>query len=191
MIAVQQGSVIKWQTQLTCIWSPLMKIGNLAELSRLYPDLKELFVGLLGVEEATDKTILLRMSDGTPDFEMRDLFSLLNCLIQTSKISIKPDELLPRRVFLGKLNRKNHRFAGMERFFIPDDQEFAATFKDDLPLLDVTAEEIAILNPLFTWLGFEDRYLSNLVRHRCIWCPTAKQQKLEWDVVDRAEGILR
>nr|RBQ94572.1 hypothetical protein FVER53263_08670 [Fusarium verticillioides] len=191
MIAVQQGSVIKWQTQLTCIWSPLMEIRNLAELSRLYPDLKELFVGLLGVEEATEKTILSRMSDGTPDFEMRDLFSLLNCLITTSKISIKPDELLPRRVFLGKLKGKSYRFAGTEEFFIPDDQEFAATFKDDLPLLDATAEEIAILNPLFSWLGFKDRYLSNRVRHRCIWCPTAQQQRLEWDVVERAEGILR
>ncbi|KAF5587901.1 hypothetical protein FPCIR_7383 [Fusarium pseudocircinatum] len=191
MIAVQQGSVIKWQTQLTCIWSPLMKMRNLSELSRLYPDLKELFVGLLGVEEATNKTILSRMSDDTPDFEMQDLFSLLNCLITTSEISIKPDELLPRRVFLGKWNRKNYRFAGTEEFFIPDDQEFATTFKDDLPLLDVTAEEIAILNPLFTWLGFQDRYLSNQVRHRCIWCPTAQQQKIEWDVAERAEGILR
>ncbi|KAF5574216.1 hypothetical protein FPANT_11894 [Fusarium pseudoanthophilum] len=191
MIAVPQGSVIKWQTQLTCIWSPLMKIRNLAELSRLYPDLKDFFVGLLGVEEATEKTVLSRMSDDTPEFEMRDLFSLLNCLIKTSQISIKPDEILPRRVFLGKRNGKNHRFVGTEEFFIPDDQEFATTFKDDLPLLDVTAEEIAILNPLFTWLGFQDRYLSNRVSHRCIWCPCAQQQKLEWDVVERAEGILR
>ncbi|KAG5746275.1 hypothetical protein H9Q70_011038 [Fusarium xylarioides] len=191
MIAVHQGSVIKWQTSLTCIWSPLMKMRNLAELSRLYPELKNLFVGLLGVEEATDKTILSRMSDGTPDFEMRDLFSLLNCLIATSKISIKPDELLPRRVFLGKWNRENYRFVGTEEFFIPDDQEFATAFKDNLPLLDVTAEEIVILDPLFTWLGFKDRYLSKHVRHRCIWPPTAQERKIEWDVAQRAEGILR
>ncbi|KAF5695068.1 hypothetical protein FDENT_626 [Fusarium denticulatum] len=191
LIAVQQGGVIKWQTHLTCIWSPLMKIRNLAELSRPYPDLKDFFVGLLKVEEATDKTILSRMSYATPDFEMRDLFSLLNYLIATSKISIKPDELLPRRVFLGKWNHENHRFVGTEEFFIPDDQEFATNFKDGLPLLDVDAEEIALLDPLFTWLGFKNRYLSKHVLHRCIWSPTAQQQKIEWDVAQRAEGILR
>ncbi|KAF5708763.1 hypothetical protein FMUND_10438 [Fusarium mundagurra] len=191
LVAVQQCSVIKWQTHLTCIWSPLMKLRDLTELSRPYPDLKDFFVGLLKVEEVTDKTILSRMSYWTPDSEMRDLFILLNHLIGQSEISINPEELLPQRIFLGKLNRENYRFIGTEEFFIPDDQEFAATFKDDLPLLDVTAEEIALLDPLFTWLGFKDRYLSKRVLHRCIWPPTAQERKIEWDVAQRAEGILR
>ncbi|SCO05037.1 uncharacterized protein FFM5_08489 [Fusarium fujikuroi] len=164
LIAIEQGSVIAWQTHLTCIWSPLNKIRNLAELSRSYPYLKDFFVSLLKVEEATEKTVLSRMSYWTPEFEIRDLFSLLNGLIATSNISIKPDKLLTQRIFLGKWNGEKYRFVGStEEFFIPDDEEFATTFKDNLPLLDVTAEEIALLDPLFTWLGFKDRYLSKHV----------------------------
>ncbi|KAF5624341.1 hypothetical protein F52700_9508 [Fusarium sp. NRRL 52700] len=105
--------------------------------------------------------------------QMRDLFSLLNCLIAKSNISIKADELLSRRVFLGRYHGEKDRFVGTEDFFIPDDQEFATTFKDNLPLLDVTSEEIALLDPL------------------CSWPPTAQKRKIEWDVAQRAEGILR
>ncbi|KAF4952253.1 hypothetical protein FGADI_6873 [Fusarium gaditjirri] len=192
LITVEQGSVIVWQTHLTCIWSPLNKIRNLAELSRPYPYLKDFFVGLLKVEEATEKTVLSRMSYWTPEFEIRDLFSLLNDLIVTSKISMKPDELLLQRIFLGKRNDEKYRFVGStEEFFIPDDEEFATTFKDNLPLLDVTAEEIALLDPLFTWLGFKARYLSKHVYSRCTSPPTAQKQKIKWDIAQRAEGILR
>ncbi|KAF5721621.1 hypothetical protein FGLOB1_166 [Fusarium globosum] len=173
LIAIEQGSVIAWQTHLTCIWSPLNKIRNLAELSRPYPYLKDFFVGLLKVEEATEKTVLSRMSYWTPEFEIRDLFSLLNGIIATSNISMKPDKLLTQRIFLGKWNGEKYRFVGStEEFFIPDDEEFANTFKEKLPLLDITAEEIALLDPLFTWLA-------------------AQKQKIEWDIAQRAEGILR
>ncbi|RKL44288.1 hypothetical protein BFJ72_g4021 [Fusarium proliferatum] len=192
LIAIEQGSVIAWQTHLTCIWSPLNKIRNLAELSRPYPYLKDFFVGLLKVEEATEKTVLSRMSYWTPEFEIRDLFSILNGLIATSKISMKPDKLLTQRIFLGKWNGEKYRFVGStEVFFIPDDEEFANTFMDKLPLLDITAEEIALLDPLFTWLGFKDRYLSKHVYRMCCSPPTAQKQKIEWDIVQRAEGILR
>ncbi|KAF5969230.1 hypothetical protein FBULB1_10329 [Fusarium bulbicola] len=59
LIAVEQGGVVEWQNHIECIWSPLTEISNLTELSRLYPDLKEFFVGLIGVEEATEKIMSL------------------------------------------------------------------------------------------------------------------------------------
>lgn len=149
-------------------------------------------MGLLKVEEATEKTVLLRMSYWTPESEIRDLFSLLNGIIATSNISMKPDKLLTQRIFLGKWNGEKYRFVGStEEFFIPDDKEFANTFKDKLPLLDITAEEIALLDPLFTWLGFKDRYLSKHIYRMCCSPPAAQKQTIEWDIVQRAEGILR
>ncbi|KAF5685966.1 hypothetical protein FCIRC_3064 [Fusarium circinatum] len=59
LIAVEQGGVVEWQNHIECIWSPLKEIRNLTELSRLHPDLKEFFVGLIGVEEATEKIMSL------------------------------------------------------------------------------------------------------------------------------------
>ncbi|KAF5557455.1 hypothetical protein FMEXI_778 [Fusarium mexicanum] len=141
---------------------------------RLYPDLKEFFVGLVGVEEPTEKIMSL-MTYWALEYQMRDLYSLLNCLVAKAEISIKPDELLPRRIFLGRYHGEKCRFIGTEDFFIPDDQEFETAFKDNLPLLDVTQEEIASLDPVFTWLGFKDRYLSKHVRHRiALYCDSPR-----------------
>ncbi|KAF9774157.1 hypothetical protein IL306_007907 [Fusarium sp. DS 682] len=195
LIAVEHDGHIKWLHIYQCIWSPVMETMNRVDLSRRYPDLKGFFVNILGVEEATVENIhsrLTYMRSSTSDAEIRDLFGYLNGLVAKSQILLEPVEILRRRVFPAKFNGKKYRVTGFaEDLLIPDHQQLATTFKDKVSLLDFTPEEVVLLDPMFTWLGLKDRYLSQNIYHRSIHPANAKKEKVEWDVAQRAEGILR
>jgi hypothetical protein len=57
-------------------------------------------------------------------------------------------------------------------FFIPDQQSLVDTFKESLPLLDFTVDEVRKLRPLFESLRIMDRTLRASVKTS--WKPTGK-----------------
>ncbi|KAG7284334.1 hypothetical protein NEMBOFW57_010706 [Staphylotrichum longicolle] len=131
-----------WYTARDCLWSSTTTIRGKLVLNSLYGDLRDFFVGSLGISELTPELVYdkLTAQDG-PELSIEEA----------------KETLVAFNAFLSA-GSGTKGFALMDRKLLGED--FAAVAK----FLDFGMDEIRILQPLIQWLGLGDRYLSSTVK---------------------------
>ncbi|RYP78352.1 hypothetical protein DL771_000537 [Monosporascus sp. 5C6A] len=143
LILARSGE-LTWCKPSQCLWSRPTPIRGKVNLSTEYnPSFEKFFVDILGVRRL-DASIVYS--------------ELLALSAEEATVTHRP--ILPVRGVDGRvsLQTKNEAFA------IVDRKRLGGIFRDDIPFLDFTTNEICQLKPLLVWASLEDRYLSRLVR---------------------------
>ncbi|KAF5708765.1 hypothetical protein FMUND_10440 [Fusarium mundagurra] len=164
-----------WDYHREFVWSHGVKLPDQTDLSRRYPHLRSFFVDRLEIPELTMNALqkqILEVADNAPAYETFALMSHLNTLVQNLDELMDPGEFISKSMFpiltpTGELKRA----CGDTAFFIVDDMRLFNLFRNRANMLAFTRSQVMRLEPMFKWLGM--------------------QKKIEWDVGQKAEALLR
>ncbi|KAK4641164.1 hypothetical protein QC761_609930 [Podospora bellae-mahoneyi] len=163
-----------WYSPADCVWSTEAGLRGKANLREQYPDLKEFFVDLLGVDLLKINMIyelLLQLDTNSPvDYQE----AKTQLLVFSSLLPMAPEELL-KTMKPKKLVKQNclpvtcpdvgEKLVGAAtEFTIIDRQGPMAEFWHHVRVLDFDMEEVHDLQAFIEWAGLTGRYLSKMVR---------------------------
>jgi hypothetical protein len=152
------------------LWASATTIRGRITLNDHYEDLEDFFVKVLGVSELSfdmvlDDLIEKGASQASVEEIKETLWILTSLLSFSAPTSSSSERLLKSRVFPVKYpNGQVLLRASNVDFGIVDRQRLGVAFAGKANLLDFRLEEARLLKPLFTWLGLERRYLSNMIK---------------------------
>ena len=161
----------KWLTLSKCLWSSPVKIPSKVAVNVYYPPLEDFFVrtlglGFLSMEMVYDKLLEIEFR-GPPFAELKYGLRLLGSFLETRRSLPSPLPLLKREIFPVRYPDGSTALVSAETdFAIVDRGVLAERFAGHVRLLDFALEEVAVLKPLLSWLGLEQRYLSARVIDR-------------------------
>jgi len=163
-----------------------------------YKDLKDFFVGILGVQPVDLMMVydsLLDVSSKNPSIErIKDLLWAFNSLLASDDNAPGPGRMLQRRVFPVKTPRGQVTLCSSQtEFFIVDREEPFNIFRNRVQFLDFSLQEVCRLRHFIAWTGLEPRYLSRCVKEvsrveRGIEIPITERNR---DLKTKAYGLLR
>lgn len=149
-----------WHTASDCLWSSTTPIRGKLILNNLYGnDLRDFFVGVLGVSELTAELVYdkLAAKDGPELLAFNSFLAAGSGGFDPAAVIANP--VFPVRFPNGKVSLRT----GTEKFALIDRKLLGEDFAALAKFLDFGMEEVRILQPLFQWAGLEDRYLSRAV----------------------------
>ncbi|KAF5685967.1 hypothetical protein FCIRC_3065 [Fusarium circinatum] len=153
----------EWIHHEECVWSHGVNLPNQIDLSQRYPQLKSFFVDRLEIPELTMNVLQKQLLEFADDAPAYETFTLMSYL---NTLVQNLDALM-------------------------DPSEFIS--KPIFPILSPTGESKRVmrLDPLFKWLGMQKRYLTLQARYAVDWPCEGKLRKIEWDIGQKAEALLR
>ncbi|KAF5695071.1 hypothetical protein FDENT_629 [Fusarium denticulatum] len=169
----------EWNYHEDCVWSNGVKLPDQPDLSRQYTRLKSFFVDRLEIPELTMNGVqkqILEVADNTPAYETFALMSHLNTL-----------PMFPILTPTGELKR----VCGDTTFFIVDDMRLFNLFRDRANMFALTRSQVVQLEPLFKWLGMQEKYLTIQAKYAVDWPCESKPNVIEWGIGQKAEALLR
>jgi hypothetical protein len=162
-----------WNKISDCLWSSATTIRGKRVLENDYKELKKFFVDILGIATLNLQLIceeLLKLGKSTPTIESvkEQLFAFNDHLHSIKDYKdITPSLLKGVNIFpvRGPGNQRNILFCnGKEDFAIANRIHWEDNLRPLIKTLDLTLNEIHELEPFIRWIGFEERYLSLIVR---------------------------
>ena len=141
-------------------------------VAALYPDLKDFFVDVLGVNTVTPAFMIKELARAASK-RQKNINEIKNLMLSASELldvnskssdfrvsmeSLEESKFLPCKLISGNLELRSVA----EQFFIVD-KECHAVFNGQLIILDFTYEQLNSLHDLFRILRLDNRYLSRHV----------------------------
>ncbi|KAF5557454.1 hypothetical protein FMEXI_777 [Fusarium mexicanum] len=135
---------------------------------------------------------LLEFADDAPAYETFTLMSYLNTLVQNLDALMDPSEFISKPIFpILSPTGESKRVCGDTNFFIVDDMRLFNLFRDRTNMLAFTRSQVMRIDPLFKWLNMQKRYLTLQAKYAVDWPCEGKLRKIEWDIGQKAEALLR
>ncbi|KAH7131532.1 hypothetical protein B0J13DRAFT_529518 [Dactylonectria estremocensis] len=156
-----------WYKTSDCVWSSETAIRGKAILDECWEGRKLFFVGKLGVKLLTLQMVYdeLRQSPESSVGDVKVAILLLNGLLDTEATRLDPEPIRKAKIFPVRYPNGTVVLTSVAvDFAIGDRDKLKAKFQDKISLLDFDLDDVRLLKPLFDWLGFQDRYLSNAVK---------------------------
>jgi hypothetical protein len=136
-------------------------------LNKLYPNLPDFFVKVLGVKKMTAKMVYDKLMG--PELsveETKQTLETFNSLLLVSKDNeFDPIPILKKRVFPVRFPKGGvSLLTGYDGFALLDRKSLGDDFEDQAKFLDFSIDEIRTLQPLIKWASLEERYVSKAVK---------------------------
>ena len=161
----------KWDKSSDCLWSSATAISGKAVLDHLYPDLRDFFVGLLGVPEMTARMVYDKLKSRHDETftsqEAKGTIMVFNSFLAAAPApnSFAPDPVRANRIFPVRFPDGQVRLcSGQDTFSLQDRKILGKAFGRLANFLDFDLQELRRLEPFITWAGLGDRYLSISVK---------------------------
>ncbi|KAF5229882.1 hypothetical protein FAUST_10131 [Fusarium austroamericanum] len=200
VIFIQDDDISKWFSVKECFWSEAETTSKECRLERCYPGFKSFFLEKLGVRTS--------FYDKLVNFTSTDVEEAKKCLLSfmdesdalyeyepepMAKVKIFPvqyptSEAQPRpRIELCSLDTE---------FCIGDRDYLVKSLQPQVKMLSFSITEIRMLQPLFSWLSMEDRYLSECVEETITDFPSSNfmprdATAIEMALMNKAYHIAR
>ncbi|RHZ43626.1 uncharacterized protein CDV56_101060 [Aspergillus thermomutatus] len=160
-----------WLAPESCVWADALKIGAQYGISAVYPELESFFRGPLNVQTPTAATYLEQLRRLASD-EVVDIGAVKAAIYDLNGLRPGSDELrgLSHIKFLpvAMPNGTVEILKPTDTFFIADRIEYLSAFRDKVPILDFSLEEVRCLHQLLGRIGLEDRYMSTAVLEKTV-----------------------
>lgn len=156
-----------WVSPSLCVWVATPKMGRQYGISETYGHLASFFQDILHVRDPSTETYIEELKDLVPSgiAKIKDVEETLHIMTGMHFSDAQVEELhqlpfLPVRSVDGVcyLARPGDDFFILNRF------ELKAAFREKVPTLNFSLEQIVRLQSLFSTLRLEDRYMSRLVQ---------------------------
>ncbi|UNI13922.1 hypothetical protein JDV02_000613 [Purpureocillium takamizusanense] len=191
----------RWLRTSQCVWANPIGIDDRPAVGVHYGPLESLFVRTLGVGLLTIDMVykqLLGVENHKPPFaELKSGLWLLSSLLEMAGPSSWPDAtpLLQKPIFpVRRPDGGTVAVSADTDFAIVDRKFLGQHFASQVKLLDFSLEEVTLLKPLFTWAGFDQRYLSVCVSSMSFLGSDATQypiSSLSRDLCHKAHVLVR
>ncbi|KAK4445769.1 hypothetical protein QBC34DRAFT_487117 [Podospora aff. communis PSN243] len=158
-----------WHKPHDCLWSSATTIGGKFVLDRVYGDLKEFFVGMLGVSTMTAAMVYEKLTTEHDDSftvaEAKETIMVFNSFLATDPGNFEPEPVRANRIFPvrtpgGRVGLRR----GTDAFSLLDQKPLGEAFSHVANFLDCSLQELRILGPFIQWVGLGNRYLSASVK---------------------------
>lgn len=190
-IAVKHNTGVKWLRRVDCIWKPHNNHTGKVDLSGQYDKLVNFFFDIVDVERFPRKVLEVSPIPLDPKV-LRDQRADLIDVDGTIMANLQDDPhrslTLPYFPVYTTASRVELMPAD-DIFFIADDLLLGTMFRDQVPML--VLDRMKRFEAEFEWLDMTYKYISNNVIERLVWPTGAKQTKLDWDIAEKAEAIVR
>ncbi|KAF4446685.1 hypothetical protein F53441_9727 [Fusarium austroafricanum] len=167
LIFVREQDRWGWHKTSECLWSSATPIRGKVTLDDSYEELKDFFVGKLGVKSLTMQMVYdeLRQSPQRSTDDIKVAILSLNDFLQTDKGFWDPEPIRKAKIFPVVYPNGTVTLSSVAvDFAIGDRDNLRYRFEDRISVLDFDLEDVHRLKPLFAWLKLQDRYLSNCVK---------------------------
>ncbi|KAF2738695.1 hypothetical protein EJ04DRAFT_549620 [Polyplosphaeria fusca] len=162
-----------WRSLNDCIWKSEYELSGYQILDAIYPDLEQLFVGLLDVKIASPSLLakdLIRLAKNS----VPDTARIRTRLLQVGEVLGKCEINEELRQVLHKLQEEKILPISstdeaaplrsiLDESYIPDHERYRSDIGAQCPMLDLSFSEVKTLAPFFAHFGFADYYLSTAV----------------------------
>lgn len=156
-----------WVSPSLCVWAAAPKMGKKYGISETYGSLTSFFQDILHVRTPSTETYIEELKVLVPSGyeKIKDIEETLH-IMNGMHFSDAQVEELHRMAFLPVRDAGGeHRLARpADDFLILNRSEFEAAFREQVPTLSFSLEQIVRLQCLLSTLRLEDRYASRLVR---------------------------
>lgn len=168
LIMVHNQGQRHWYKPVNTLWSSSTPIRGKATLDVQYDELKSFFVSKLGVKSLTLEMVydeLLQKPQTSTQEDIRVAILSLSNFLRDERTSLDPKRLREAQIFPVKYATNEPVLRSTETdFAIADRAHLEESFRGKVALLNFDMEEVNKMRPLFSWLGIEDRLLSNGVK---------------------------
>ncbi|KAI1061179.1 hypothetical protein LB506_011572 [Fusarium annulatum] len=194
VILVKRGASLMWLSASECYWSEAGTTQLNSSLKGCYPNLKEFFIGKLGISVSAYDKLLGPSSTSLADTK-RNMLSLMD---ETNGLvpEFPAEPIRKAKIFPVRYPRKpDHPFKVNElcsvdtEFAIGDREGLKRLLESNIKMLTFDLIEVRRLQPLFRWLSIEDRYLSRCVKEK-LECVSTYQSR-RWNLRPKAYHIAR
>ncbi|KAL5602404.1 hypothetical protein FOBRF1_009937 [Fusarium oxysporum] len=153
-----------------CVWAP--KLMSRRNASETCPELESFFADLLGVPKTDigaiyleivnfNRQIIVDPYDPAEEQAKRLLVQMSDRITRFGHLTAK-DDLLESKIFqvLGK-DGFVQMFSVSKPFYIIDREYLHGSFREQVDVLDIDHTTFWLLQPFFSWMGLESRFLRN------------------------------
>jgi hypothetical protein len=136
-------------------------------LNKLYSNLRDFFIKILGVQKMTVKMVYEKLIGARLSLEeAKQTIETFNSLLLVSKdIDLDPTPVLQKEVFPIRFPDGDVKLLkGSESFALLDRKSLGDDFLNKAKFLDFSIEETRALHSFIKWSRLEDRYLSQSIR---------------------------
>ena len=163
-----RNSQTGWYKTSECLWSSATEIRGKVTLNDHYEDLRDFFIGTLGVKTLTLQIVyddLLEMSEQATIEETKAKIWSLNAFFHTENDYVDPKPLSKRPIFpVVYPDGTNALRSAATQFVIPDREHLASRFRGKIKILDFSQEEVRHLKAFFEWANLSHLYISAAVK---------------------------
>ncbi|KAF9774158.1 hypothetical protein IL306_007908 [Fusarium sp. DS 682] len=193
-IAVKHKWGVKWLRRDDCVWTPGKNNTGKVDLSRRYPELMNFFLSIVRVDRPSKKSLDANWTPPSPAQLLDEVPTLeaINEAFLRPEFRLDRDKLLTHAIFPVRNPAGSVELMKADAdFFIPNNARLAEAFYNQVPMLVLVPGTFPELGRLFGWLRVRNKYLSCNATERLVWPAGTKQTKVEWDIAEKAEAILR
>jgi hypothetical protein len=165
-----------WIQSGSCVWHSTMDISNHVPIAAMYPDLRDFFVEILGVNTVTPVFMMKQLANAAKSRTktIENIKSLMLAVSELLGVSTNASNFRSSMEILDECKYLPCRTTGgagefrsrSQAFFIVDNGDYANEFGDRLVMLDFTYEQLNSLHNLIQLLGLDDHYLARHVHHK-------------------------
>ncbi|KAL9563774.1 hypothetical protein ACKAV7_012163 [Fusarium commune] len=194
VILVKRDAFSMWLSASECFWSEAETTQLNSSLKGCYPNLKEFFLGKLGINVSAYDKLLDPSSTSLKDTK-RNMLSLMdetNGLVPEFPVEpIRKAKIFPVRhpYGPGQPFRPDELCSVDTEFAIGDRESLNRLLESNIKILNFDLIEVRRLQPFFRWLSIEDRYLSRCVKEKLDRVSTYESRR--WDLRTKAYHIAR
>jgi len=156
-----------WVSPSSCVWTAAPRVGKQYGISETYGHLANFFQEILHVRNPSTETYIEQLKELVPfGYEkINDIEATMHIMNEMHFSDAQVEELhqlafLPVRDADGMC----HLVRPGDDFFILNRFEFEGAFREQVPTLNFSLEQIVRLQSLLSSLRLEDRYVSRLVQ---------------------------
>ncbi|KAH8702222.1 hypothetical protein BGW36DRAFT_289384 [Talaromyces proteolyticus] len=156
-----------WVAPTSCVWTEASNVGRQYGIEAIYSNLANLFTENLHIQTPTIATYveqleLLAAQDSPSVAEIKHTINCINELSPTRNSLKGLRQLICLPVHISGAEIRLMRPSDV--FFVADRREYEKLFREKVPVLDFSLEEIHAIYPFLTALRLTDRYMSVVVQ---------------------------
>lgn len=164
---VQNQGQRGWYKISDTLWSSSTAIRGKVTLDTHYDELRDFFVSKLGVKSLTLEMVYDELLQGhaSNQEELRVTMLSLSNFIRSERTLLDPSPMRNANIFPVKYgDNETVLRSASAHFAIADRAYLKERFGGRIALLDFDMEDVRQLGPFLSWVGLDDRYLSNSVK---------------------------
>lgn len=182
-----------WHRPSECLWTDTTHIDEKIAIASHYPDLRDLFVDFLSVQEPDlamyVRQLLLLVSNKSPDMpKIKSLIFVLNTFARNADLGkLASEAIIPVMNADGTVSLAK----STSIFALPDRAEYSRMFEGKVATIDFGIEELHTLSPFVSAMGMGSKLMSSAVRETNSNEEATLDEKLTTDFRQRAFALFR